>query len=103
MNGKLVRDLIPDIIRGNGQTPITRIADTIEYTTKLRDKLREEVEEFLQSGDLEELADILEVVTALAAPAGLSRDDLESLRASKAAERGAFTRGFIWLGNEEQT
>jgi predicted house-cleaning noncanonical NTP pyrophosphatase (MazG superfamily) len=61
--GKLVRDKIPQIIRTKGLEPVIYAADAEEYGVRLRAKLREEVEEFLDSGsDPEELADILEVL-----------------------------------------
>jgi predicted house-cleaning noncanonical NTP pyrophosphatase (MazG superfamily) len=87
---KLVRDRIPDIIRASGRTPRTRVADPAEYTGLLRAKLSEEVAEYMASGDPSELADILEVVHALAALDGLTPADLERLRAEKATERGGF-------------
>src|ERR1700733_13598045 len=98
-DGKLVRDKIPAIIRASGQEPIVRIATAEEYGTRLQDKLREEVNEFLASGDLEELADILEVVYALAAQQGIPPGQLEEFRAQKAEERGGFTARIIWCGN----
>jgi predicted house-cleaning noncanonical NTP pyrophosphatase (MazG superfamily) len=98
--GKLVRDKIPQIIRSKGQEPVTYPATTEEYAVRLRDKLREEVEEFLASdNDLEELADILEVLYALAEQAGADRQQLEKLRAVKAEERGGFADRIIWSGN----
>jgi len=62
MKGRLVRDKIPEIIKESGKIPITRIADEEEYKTALKEKLLEEVKEFNGSGDLEELADVLEVI-----------------------------------------
>ncbi|MBT7706701.1 nucleoside triphosphate pyrophosphohydrolase [archaeon] len=59
---KLVRDKIPEIIAGNGDTAATHIATDEEYRGKLREKLQEEVNEFLEELDNGELADILEVV-----------------------------------------
>jgi predicted house-cleaning noncanonical NTP pyrophosphatase (MazG superfamily) len=96
---KLVRDKIPDIIRASGTDPFIRIADPGEYRDLLRAKLAEEVQEFLDSDrdvDVEELADILEVVFTLAERAGISRGDLEDIRAAKAEERGGFTQGVVW-------
>jgi predicted house-cleaning noncanonical NTP pyrophosphatase (MazG superfamily) len=88
---KLVRDKIPQIIRSQGLEPVVRIAPTEEYALRLRNKLREEVEEFIASdNDLEELADILEVLYALAKQAGSDGQQLEQLRAAKAEERGGF-------------
>src|SRR5215469_3988658 len=89
--GKLVRDKIPQIIRSKGQEPIIYTAGIEEYGSRLRDKLREEVEEYLASDDdREELADILEVLYALAGQAGTDQQQLEKLRAAKAEERGGF-------------
>ncbi len=56
--------------------------------------------EFLDSdSDLGELADIIEVVYALAELAGANRDQLEALRAAKAKSNGAFARRLVWSGN----
>ncbi|WP_153813553.1 nucleoside triphosphate pyrophosphohydrolase [Streptomyces sp. SUK 48] len=101
-HGKLVRDRIPQIIRDSGAEPLFHIADRAEYRDRLRDKLREEVAEFLAAdGDAapEELADVLEVVYALAANLEVGRDRLEQLRAAKAAERGGFSERIVWRGN----
>jgi predicted house-cleaning noncanonical NTP pyrophosphatase (MazG superfamily) len=100
--GKLVRDKIPEIIRSKGQEPMVCTASAEEYGNRLRDKLQEEVAEFIDSdNDPEELADILEVLYALAEQAGTDRQQLEKLRAVKAAERGGFAERIIWSGNRE--
>ena len=87
---KLVRDNIPAIITATGQTPQTRILDDAQYAEALKQKLQEEVAEFLQDNNTEELADIMEVVYALAATLGASPADLEKARADKAQQRGSF-------------
>ncbi|TCN40509.1 putative house-cleaning noncanonical NTP pyrophosphatase (MazG superfamily) [Kribbella orskensis] len=100
-DGKLVRDLIPDIIRAKGEEPITYRADAAEYRRRLRDKLAEEVDEFLKADDEhapEELADVLEVVYALAAELGISKAQLEKVREDKAAARGGFAERIVWSG-----
>jgi predicted house-cleaning noncanonical NTP pyrophosphatase (MazG superfamily) len=98
--GKLVRDKIPEIIRAEGLEPIVHIASTGEYAERLRDKLREEVTEFLDSdNDVEELADVIEVVYALAELAGANREQLEALRGAKAEKAGAFDGRLVWSGN----
>lgn len=71
--GKLVRDGIPDLIRSQGGEPIVRPAAVHELPDLLRAKLAEEVVEYLESGDVAELVDILGVVLALAGQVGLSR------------------------------
>ena len=83
---KLVRDRIPEIIKEAGKECAYHVADEKEYYAKLRDKLREEVEEFLEDPCLEEAADILEVLEAI-----LSREKYRSVRAEQIAKR--VTRG----------
>lgn len=90
-----MRDLIPERIRSSGRNPVVRTASDAEFAGALRTKLQEEVVEFLESGEIEELVDILEVLHALADCEGLRPEDLEQHRARKAAERGAFTRRLI--------
>lgn len=87
---KLVRDKIPDIIASEGKQAEVTIATPTEYRKLLRDKLMEEVAEFLESEDLEELADILEVVLAIASDLGSGVTELERLRTDKVAKRGGF-------------
>ncbi|MEP7023375.1 MAG: nucleoside triphosphate pyrophosphohydrolase [Actinomycetota bacterium] len=103
--GKLVRDRIPQIIRANGGDPIVRVADAAEYRELLQAKLVEEVNEVLAADDKdapEELADVLEVVLALASDLGLDAGQLESLRLAKAVERGGFTNRIVWHGVRER-
>ncbi|MER7028211.1 MULTISPECIES: nucleoside triphosphate pyrophosphohydrolase [Streptomyces] len=100
--GKLVRDRIPQIIREDGAEPIVRTAGPEEYRRRLRDKLGEEVAEFLaadEAGALEELADVLEVVRTLAADLGAGPAQLEKVREAKARERGGFAERVVWAGN----
>ncbi len=96
---KLVRDKIPQIIRDTGAEPVTRVADVEEYRKLLRAKLVEEVEEFLSSDDPNELADVLEVLLALAGDLGVDQDHLEKLRTAKAVQRGGFADRIVWSGN----
>ncbi|MEU3268109.1 nucleoside triphosphate pyrophosphohydrolase [Streptomyces bacillaris] len=102
MRGKLVRDWIPQIIREDGVEPVTYIAGREEYRGRLRDKLGEEVAEFLEADEdsaPEELADVLEVVHALAMDLGVDAGQLEKIREAKARERGSFADRIVWTGN----
>lgn len=92
---KLVRDYVPEIILKEGKTPLTHIADAEEYSLRLNEKLIEEVQEYLQSNNPEELTDILEVLISLAAVQGLSLEQLSSLREKKFKERGGFSKRII--------
>ena len=87
---KLVRDKIPEIIKQKGKAPTTHIADDEEYWQKLKEKLKEEVNEFLKHGNEEELADILEIIYAICDFKKIDKQKLEMLRKKKAEKRGSF-------------
>ncbi len=87
---KLIRDKIPEIIKKKGKIPIIHIASNDEYYKKLKEKLQEEVNEFLKEGNEEELADILEVIYAICGFKKIDKEKLELLRKKKARERGGF-------------
>ena len=93
---KLVRDRIPEMIRAQGETPVVRVLDEAEYRRCLEDKLDEEVAEFHASGDIEELADILEVVYALCRAKGHTLEELREVCLAKREKRGGFD-GRIFL------
>jgi len=92
---KLVRDKIPERIKRSGDTVITHIADGEEYWEKLKEKLKEEVNEFLAKSSDEELADILEVISAICDFKKINKKGLENLRKKKAKERGGFKKRII--------
>lgn len=91
---KLIRDHIPQIIATNGKESHTRILEEEEYARELVIKLKEESEEYFSAQNsqesLEELADMLEVIRALAVVHGASWVRLEALREKKAEARGGF-------------
>lgn len=91
---KLIRDHIPQIIAANGKESHTRILEEEEYARELVIKLKEESEEYFSAQNsqesLEELADMLEVIRALAVVHGASWVQLEALREKKAEARGGF-------------
>lgn len=95
-NGKLVRDRIPELITQRGEAAITSVLAPGDFADALSLKLVEEAEEFQASRSAEELADVLEVLRALASTLGMSMEDIESIRRKKEFERGAFD-GRIWL------
>jgi len=87
---KLVRDKIPEIIKRNGEIPNIRVANDQEYWQKLKEKLQEEVDEFLKDSNEEELIDILEVINVITEFKKFDNEKLELLRKKKAEERGRF-------------
>lgn len=87
---KLVRDFIPKIIMENGEIPKTRILSDEEFKQELDKKLLEEVKEYLTDQNIEEMADMMEVIYTLLDVHGWSFDDVERVRKRKAQERGGF-------------
>jgi len=87
---KLVRDKIPEIIKSKGEVSITHIASDKEYREKLKAKLQEEVKEFIEDPNKEELADILEVIYALCDLYKIDKIKLEQFRKDKANKKGGF-------------
>ncbi|MBY6273494.1 MAG: phosphoribosyl-ATP pyrophosphohydrolase [Caldibacillus debilis] len=91
---KLVRDRIPEIIQADGKTFTTRVLEEKEYREELRKKAQEELQEYMNASDdetaLEELADLLEIMHALAKCHGASIERVEQIRAEKAEKRGGF-------------
>ncbi|WP_274362924.1 nucleoside triphosphate pyrophosphohydrolase [Paenibacillus thermotolerans] len=102
---KLVRDLIPEVIRSQGKAANIRTLEKNEYVVELRNKLHEEIGEYLLANDdqsaVEELADILELIYALAATHGSTPEQLEKVRADKAAKRGGFKKGIFLINVED--
>ena len=101
-HNKLVRDKIPDIIRRNGDEPVTRILANSTYKRELWSKLQEEVEKFFKSQKVEELVDIFEVVYTLANLEGICSSQLEEMRKQKRGENSGFDNR-IFLVEIEKT
>ena len=93
---KLVRDRIPEILEAKGKKyTVRQIEEGFEKGSYLRKKLVEETDEFLQHPCIEELADVQEVIFALAESMGYQPEHLETFRKEKAASRGAFNNNWI--------
>lgn len=100
---KLVRDNIPDIISAQGKSIHLRILSDAEYLDSLNAKLDEELAEYHESGSVEELADLLEVIYAIANAKGYPSHKLNNIRQEKAAERGRFNKKIMLLSVDEPT
>lgn len=95
---KLVRDRIPDIIERNGEVPDFEVLDDEKFYVELVKKLQEEVDEFVESGELVELADILEVIIKLVELKGQDMLYLEDIRFEKQNKRGGFDKKIYLKG-----
>ena len=94
---KLVRDKIPEIIQKSGGIPVIETASDENYRKLLHHKLREEVEEYIESKEIEEVADILEIIYALADQHNISIDELEKIRNDKVKKNGAFKKKIVLI------
>ena len=102
---KLVRDKIPKIIEDNGEKPIIRILSDDEYKKELEKKLLEELNEVISSNGedrIEELSDMLEVMTSLAELEGRTMDDVVKTAKIKKKKRGGFDNRIYLIGVESE-
>ena len=87
---KLVRDKIPEIIEADGKCCKTEILSDEEYIKMIDAKLDEELAEYHEAQNIEELADLMEVIYAAAEARGYSVEELEAVRLAKVEKRGTF-------------
>ena len=92
---KLVRDRIPEIIETFGSTCVTEILSDEDYLRMLDAKLDEELAEYHADQNIEDLADLMEVIRACAVARGYTIEELEQVRAEKAAKRGGFEKKIL--------
>ena len=92
---KLVRDRIPEIIGADGRKCITKILSDEEYIKMIDAKLDEELAEYHSDQNIEELADLVEVIYAAARARGYSLEQLEAVRKEKAVKRGGFEKRIL--------
>ena len=101
---KLVRDKIPYIIEDDNRKAVTRILNSKDYKKELNKKLQEEVNEYFRDDNVEELADIVEVIYGILDEKQVSIAEFESIRKKKVEKRGAFKNKIFLekvLENEE--
>ncbi|TEB12167.1 hypothetical protein Psfp_03800 [Pelotomaculum sp. FP] len=92
---KLVRDRIPEIIKKSGKRAVVERLTDKAYKEFLDQKLGEELQEYLASDSVDELADLVEVIYSILKYKGVEINDFHSLREKKAAERGAFEKRLL--------
>ncbi len=98
-SGKLVRDRIPQIIAEAGvQKKYTNLHPS-DLASALRAKLWEEVTELINAdanSELEEIADVFEVLLSLSEALGYSWNQVVEVANTKRLSRGGFASG-VWL------
>ena len=99
---KLVRDRIPEIIEASGAECKTEILSDEEYLKMIDEKLDEELAEYHKDQNLEELADLLEVIHAATSARGYTLEELERVRAEKFQKRGGFEKKILLIETKEK-
>ena len=92
---KIVRDNIPNIIEDKGRKCTYHTVSNNQAIEYLIKKIHEEAKELADDIGIDELADIQEVVDAIAFKMGYSKMDLIEAARRKATTRGAFYDNII--------
>ena len=98
---KAIRDKIPEIIADSGKKYSLKQLDDPSFLVELDKKLNEEVNEYSESKDIEELADLLEVIYRISELRGVNSDELDEIRKDKAKKRGIFANNLFLIDAEK--
>ena len=98
---KAIRDKIPEIIRESGKKCNIQTLSDEKFIIEIEKKLSEEVTEYQNDKNPEELADILEVIYAIAQLKGISKDELEKIRVKKLEDKGGFTKNLFLIDTSQ--
>ena len=101
-HNKAIRDKIPEIIAESGKKYNLKQLDDESFLAELEKKLIEEVNEYSESKDVEELADLLEVIYRISELRGVSSDELDEIRKDKAEKRGKFDSNLFLIDAEKK-
>ena len=98
---KVIRDKIPEIIADSGKKYDLKQLDDESFLAEIEKKLIEEVNEYSESKDIEELADLLEVIYRISELRGVNSDELDEIRKDKAEKRGIFANNLFLIDAEK--
>ncbi len=99
---KAIRDKIPEIIKKDGYSCNVKTLSDEEFLAEIEKKLSEEVAEYQNDKNPEELADILEVIYRIAKLKGISKEELEKIGMKKANERGSFEKNLFLIDTNQK-
>jgi predicted house-cleaning noncanonical NTP pyrophosphatase (MazG superfamily) len=100
IHNKLVRDLVPEILKAKGVDAKVHSADPEEYESVLLEKLREEVLEFKNNKSMDQLADLLDVVDELIKVEHWTHEQVEATRIQRRQEKGTFSKRLVLESTE---
>ena len=98
---KAIRDKIPEIIKESGKNCNVKKLNNSEFLIQLEKKLVEELAEYQESKNVEELADILEVIYRISELKGVVSDELDKIRQKKAEQRGKFDDNLFLVDSDK--
>ena len=102
---KLIRDKIPEIIRGAGWIPTVRVLKGREFLSAIKKKVFEEAEELIQTKDkkgiIDEIVDIQELLEVLTSEVGLTKTEIKKLQMVKREKRGGFKKKLFLIKEEK--
>ena len=98
---KVIRDKIPEIIADSGKKYDLKQLDDTSFLAEIEKKLIEEVNEYSESKDVEELADLLEVIYRISELRGVNSDELDEIRKDIAEKRGIFANNLFLIDAEK--
>ena len=98
---KAIRDKIPEIIKKDGYSCNVKTLSDEEFLVEIEKKLSEEVAEYQNDKNPEELADIIEVIYRIAEMRGFSKEELEKIRLEKAKKRGKFDKNLFLIDTDK--
>jgi Uncharacterized conserved protein len=96
-SSKAVRDLIPEILKLSGRECMISELSYSSFLPELENKLGEELKEYFESKELEELAGLLEVIYRIAELRGSSKAELETMRQRKNRKKEDLKKIFSFL------
>lgn len=100
---KLVRDKIPENINSiEGRRAKWKVLNKEEYSKQLDKKLLEEVHEFIEAHDVEELADVMEVLENIIKINNINIEESRKKQRIKRDKKGGFKERIYLEFVEEQ-
>lgn len=93
--GMLVRDKLPDQIRGEGKVREVRRIGGAEHEIALCDRIVEELIALRETGDPRRLAEVQQLVNDLMRYFCTTPDDVEMVRSSRERAEGGYSRGYV--------
>ena len=100
---KLVRDKIPENINKlEGRKANYKVLNDYEYLQELDKKLFEEAHEFIEEHSIEELADLMEVISSIVSAQKISMEEVEKARINKKNEKGGFNKKIYLIDVEQE-